>query len=527
MSRAASGAFYAASVSSLLAAVAAAAAFVGLRGGTGAQLSLPAYLVGLAALAGLLGAILGLLGAVRGRRAEGRVLTVFDRIAERREELAEEGRFGAAPTELQRRVDGFFRELSDFVVDAKNANLQSEEIGVDLAARSRDIDGAVGRMAGDMDTMRGEYADLVDQMRKVGSAVDEIRGFTRDVAALVADQSNAVSESNAAVEEFVHSVDALAAGAVEKRQRAEDLGRTVERGGADLRKTLDSIKVVAESAHVVLESVSLINDIAEKTNLLAMNAAIEAAHAGDAGRGFAVVAGEVRSLAEDARNNAVKMGADLRTVVETVKGMKDSGERLSSSIGDVFSGMSELGESLEDMRRDTEEIKVGSSRITDTLGTLQEKTGNVSASSIEMEGRADQLEGAMKRVRSLADENGEAVERMGHSVSSIRGTVSLLSRLGLTNARTAAVMRESLGRYPAGGNVVAENMPPYNYLKDGKPAGMNIAVMREVFRKLGYPAVFELMKQDDAIERGMSRAHSVVLNLIRTEERLKHFKYAG
>lgn len=474
--------------------------------------------------------VFSLIAALGGARAERDSVALFDRVTGGELELAEAGKLPASgknPGELRQRIADFFRNLGGFVVDAKNANLQSEGIGTDLAARTEEIAASISAIAAEDEAMQREYASLLGELHGADDAVEDIRGFTREVAALAEDQAASFGVSSERVADFTGSIEGLAGTALAKKRRADELGERVERGGSELRGTLESIRVVADSAHVVLESLALIDDIAEKTNLLAMNAAIEAAHAGESGKGFAVVAGEVRKLAEDSRGNARKMGADLKRVLETVTGMAEAGKRLETSMSEVFSGTRELSESLEEIRKRTEEIATGGRGISADLGGALKKTQKTRAATIEMEKRADLLDGAMKRVRSLADENGAKIDRVGAGVSRIKGNVGLLARLGTSNGATVASMRSALGRYKAAGNVLAEVMPPYNYVEDGKPAGLNIAVMRPVLARIGHPAVFQIENLAVAVERLKSVPGTCVLNLLKTPERARAYKFVG
>ncbi len=462
------------------------------------------------------------------RRAEAEYARALDRIATGQEELHEPGRLtrNGFPG-LAGRFTAFLDRLSAFVIGIKNVHVQAQTLGIDIASNTKHIDATIGGIASDSDAMSREYSSLLAELTDAEAAVEEIRGFTRDVSRLVGDQSRAAGVSDLAMGEFVETIGGLAVTAEAKMRRAGELGLVAERGGEDLETTLESIKIVADSAGVILESLSIIGSISERTNLLAMNAAIEAAHAGESGKGFTVVADEVRRLAEETGENAARMGQDLNTVLSTVETMRSASERMSGSIQLVFNGMRELGDSLDQIRAETLAIRDTGGGIKASLGDVLERSQRVDASSREMESRADRLDALVRRLRSLADGNAVIMERLGEAVSRIRGAVSVLVRLGRSNTSTADAIREAQGSFKAGGNVVSENMPPYNYVKDGKAVGMNVALCEEIFRRLGLPLRFELMPLESVVERVAARPGTIGANLMKTAHRLEKFKFVG
>jgi hypothetical protein len=132
-------------------------------------------------------------------------------------------------------------------------------------------------------------------------------------------QASAIEESSAAIEEMMATINNTANMAQKRQSAIQDLVSNVEQGRASMRETIEAVESISKGVEGVGATIKVIGGIAANTNLLSMNAAIEAAHAGDAGRGFAVVSGEIRRLSETTRENSQNIAHILTEIVNGIK----------------------------------------------------------------------------------------------------------------------------------------------------------------------------------------------------------------
>jgi len=300
-----------------------------------------------------------------------------------------------------------------------------------LAAReSRD---EIGRLLGALRQMRDGLADTIrlvtSEAKRVHDSAGELSTAAQQVASSSDSQSQSTASAAAAVEQLTVSIDHVGSNADDASQRAIDAGKTADSGGNEVAAATRHIGEVATSVDATAGDIqnltrqvqqiggiaTVIREVADQTNLLALNAAIEAARAGEQGRGFAVVADEVRKLAERTSNSvkeisnvidAIRVGADSavasmqrsRDVVDTVVSAAETAaasitgiciatENVRASIGEISSALreqrsasAELSRSVESIAQMSEENAAAVTQVAKTAQDLAAVSGSLSAS---------------------------------------------------------------------------------------------------------------------------------------------------
>jgi len=222
----------------------------------------------------------------------------------------------------------------------------------------------------DMYTFTASFKDSSIKLKDIGN---QIQGLDE----IVYNQSSAQEESAAATNQMVSSINNVAQIVDRKEKSAQGLLQTTEAGGQQLEGTVSKIKAISQRVDSILEMVEIINNIASQTNLLSMNAAIEAAHAGDAGKGFAVVAEEIRKLAEESAQNAASIAQVLSEVVENIHQGYDAGSATMEGFNHITIDVKETTNAFHEIAATTNELNIGSQEILVSLSELTELTKRV------------------------------------------------------------------------------------------------------------------------------------------------------
>lgn len=349
--------------------------------------------------------------------------------------------------ELVRDLSGTVSVLDGVFRDVKESASTVREFGGHVSEMTDATAAATTEIKANMESLRKQFAVLY---QSVDVSMKKLENMSDVALSLVVDnqqQSESIQSNAQNMAAISETIRTIAGTAVKKTRSAEQIQDYVSDGDSKISATTDLLADVTDQLDEIGEVINIINRIAEQTNILSMNAAIESAHAGEAGRGFSVVAEEIRSLAESTAENAGNIAASINAVVRKVK----QADNASALAAEAFARVSEQAEdmvaSLKEISKDIGEADINIQNVDARTQDIASTARKISSECDTLNVQQMDVSEAMAQMHNVFFEVRNGVEEIQQGADDIVERALEVNELSLENARGIESLSMSLDRF--------------------------------------------------------------------------------
>jgi len=349
--------------------------------------------------------------------------------------------------DLTQNINFTLDNIKSFMLLIKKKAGVLSEIGSGLSGNMNKTAAAINEITANIQSIKGRVINQSASVTQTNATMEQVVVNINKLNSHVETQSDNISMASSAIEEMVANINSVTKTLVDNVTNVNSLKNASEVGRVGLQEVSSDIQEISRESEGLLEINAVMENIASQTNLLSMNAAIEAAHAGEAGKGFAVVADEIRKLAESSSEQSKTIGAVLKKIAESIKKITGSTENVMARFEAIETSVKIVSQQDENIRNAMEEQGEGSRQLLHSASGLNETTHHVKTGSIEMLNGSKEVMRECQNLEKATQEITGGMNEMATGAEQVNIAVHQVNEMSGKNSEAIDTLLKEVSRF--------------------------------------------------------------------------------